>query len=426
MRPLDTEQVGKAMQRLRLEWTYHSNAIEGNTLTYGETRALLLHGVTAQGKPLKDHLDIRGHREALDYLERFVRAEEPLTTATVREMHRVLLGEPYEMRAETPDGAPTTRIITPGEYKTQPNHVLTATGETHYYARPEETPALMQDLVDWARVAWPQVEDDPEMAVAFASDLHHRFAAIHPFDDGNGRMARLLMNLVLMRAGYPPAVIRQENRPTYYGALSQADGGELGPLVRFIADELAETLDLYLRTLRGEPDPDAFSRRVALLRRQVETAGAAETRSPEAVARLTAEFVSPFLARIDQGFDELAPLFNELNGASGYVDSEGKKAFPGDQISAVLPTVEWRSFQRHRILEGFRPDPTQIIRLSVKGSVGDDHIALTASNSPGVLTRLRYDEPASRDAAIALANEVLERVADEVERLQKQAQDASA
>ena len=96
MRPLDAEQVGKATQRLRLEWTYHSNAIEGNSLTYGETRALLMHGVTAQGKPLKDHLDVKGHREALDYLERFVRAEEPLTLAAIREVHRVLLGEPYE------------------------------------------------------------------------------------------------------------------------------------------------------------------------------------------------------------------------------------------------------------------------------------------------------------------------------------------
>ncbi|MEM1056972.1 MAG: Fic family protein [Bacteroidota bacterium] len=422
MRPLDPEQVGKAMQRLRLEWTYHSNAIEGNTLTYGETRALLLHGVTAQGKPLKDHLDIKGHREALDYLERFVKAKEPLSTTAIREMHRVLLGEPYEMRAETPAEAPTMRVITPGQYKTQPNHVVTATGETHYYARPEETPALMQDLVDWAREAWPQIEGSPQAALPFASDLHHRFAAIHPFDDGNGRMARLLMNLVLMRAGFPPAVLRQQNRPAYYGALAQADAGDLGPLVQFIADELTETLELYLRTLRGEPDPDAFSRRVALLKRQVETTGGSEKRTPEAVARIAQDFISPFIRRVDEGFQEIAPLFNHLGGPSQYVGPGGAESSPGDHLAEDLPRTEWRSFRRIRRLEGFRADPTQQVLLIVEGSVGDDHIALSTSNTQGVLARLRYDEPVSPEEAIALANEVLERVADQIERLHQQAQ----
>jgi Fic family protein len=252
MRPLGSEEVGRAMQRMRIEWTYHSNAIEGNSLTYGETRALLMHGVTAKGKPLKDHLDIKGHREALDFLELIVQGERQLSLATIRELHKHVLGQPYESWAETPDGQRTKRLITPGEFKTQPNHVRTETGEIHYFAPPSAVDALMQDLVDDAREGMDAVEAGDLHPLVLATDLHHRFAAIHPFDDGNGRMTRILMNLVLMRSGYPPAVLRQENRPTYYGTLAQADSGDLEPLLQFIAGETEASLRLYLRALQWE------------------------------------------------------------------------------------------------------------------------------------------------------------------------------
>ena len=262
------------MQRLRLEWTYHSNAIEGNSLDYGETRALLMHGVTAHGKPLRDHLDIRQHREAIDYLEAFVRSEEPLTLAVVRELHKLVKGETYEVTTETEDGERTVRTVKGGEFKQRPNHVRTATGETHYYASPEETPARMTDLVDAFRQAQAEVEAGELHPLIAAAALHHEFVAIHPFPDGNGRVARVLMNLLLMRAGYPPAVVCTERKDTYFGALAQADAGDGEPFALFVAEELESTMQLYLRALRGEPDPDAFSRRVAVLKKQVEGNGA--------------------------------------------------------------------------------------------------------------------------------------------------------
>ena len=272
MAPLDSEQSGRARQRLWLEWTYHSNAIEGNSLTYGETVALLMHGVTAQGKPLKDHLDIEGHKEALEYLDALVKKEEPLILAYIRELHGLLLGEPYEMEAETAEGARVSRLITPGTFKKHPNHVVTQTGETHYYARPEEVEILMQTLVDDIRDASDDLVSGKANPVVFASEVHHRLVAIHPFDDGNGRMGRLLMNLILMRAGYVPAVIRKERRPAYYGALSTADSGDIGPLVSFVASELLETQEVYLRALQGKSDPSTISKRIALLKRAAEAA----------------------------------------------------------------------------------------------------------------------------------------------------------
>lgn len=315
MRPIEAEQMGRAMQRLRLEWTYHSNAIEGNTLTYGETRALLLHGVTAQGKPLKDHLDIRGHREALDYLERFVQSDEVLTLASIRELHSILLGdEPYEVKAETPEGEFVRKKIEPGQFKTLPNHVRTATGEIHYYATPEETGALMTDLMEWYRDTWPKIEQREVHAVQFAADFHHRFVVIHPFDDGNGRMARLLMNLFLMRAGYTPAVLRVENRDTLYlSALAQADAEDLGPFVRYVVDELATTMELFLRAVRGEPEPEEFDRQIAILKREAETLAKVDVSLTAQIAdKIRHAFAVPFILQVQREAEKLSALFHNI------------------------------------------------------------------------------------------------------------------
>ena len=153
LRPFDPDQEARLVQKLNLEWNYHSNAIEGNTLTLGETRAFLLYGITAQGKPFRDYLDIKGHQEAIRFLVEMVRGGEVLTEAVIREFHRILLVEAYDVDAITPNGRPTRRRIALGQYKTAPNHVRTTTGETHFYATPQETPALMGELMAWYRRA---------------------------------------------------------------------------------------------------------------------------------------------------------------------------------------------------------------------------------------------------------------------------------
>ncbi len=126
MRPLDRELENRILQKFRLWWTYHSNAIEGNKLTQGETEMFLMEGLTAKGKPLKDHLDLRGHSNAVNYLLAFIRGnEKPLTEAEIRKLHEVLLVEAYLVPVITPDGLPAEKTIAPGQYKTQPNHVRT-------------------------------------------------------------------------------------------------------------------------------------------------------------------------------------------------------------------------------------------------------------------------------------------------------------
>ncbi|MEO1627133.1 MAG: Fic family protein, partial [Bacteroidota bacterium] len=148
-RPLSAETEARIMQKFRLEWNYHSNHIEGNSLTYGETKALILFGITAQGKPLKDHFEITGHDEAIKWILEVIKQDRPLTETFIRELHTLILKEPYQSKAITPDGQPTTKRINVGRYKETPNHVKTVTGEIFRFATPEETPAKMKDLLEW-------------------------------------------------------------------------------------------------------------------------------------------------------------------------------------------------------------------------------------------------------------------------------------
>lgn len=116
------------MDKFRLDGNYHSDNPEGNSLTYGETRALLLFGLTASGKPFKDHPDIKGHNEAIQWIEEVLRQERPMNESFIRLLHEVLLKEPYQVDAITPDGQPTKRWVRIGQYKTVPKHVKTVTG----------------------------------------------------------------------------------------------------------------------------------------------------------------------------------------------------------------------------------------------------------------------------------------------------------
>jgi Fic family protein len=268
LRPLGREQEAIIMQKFRLDWNYHSNHLEGNSLTYGETKALILFGLTAQGKPLKDHFEITGHDEAVKWIEDIVKQDRPLTESFIRELHTLLLKESYQKKAISPSGVPITREIKVGQYKSVPNHVLTQTGEIFYFASPEETPAKMHDLMDWFREKQANQATEP---VLLAAEFHYRFIRIHPFDDGNGRTARLLMNFILMQYHYPPVIIKTEDKENYFNVLRLADAGNLEPFVDYIAENLSRSLEIMLKGAKGESieDPDDLDKEIALLEQKL-------------------------------------------------------------------------------------------------------------------------------------------------------------
>ena len=263
LRPLPAEVINRVAQKLRIETNYHSNAIEGNQLTLGETRSLILHGLTAHGKPMRDHLDIKGHDDAVRAVEDAVSETQELNQVFVRNLHRALLKEPYEVDAITPDGKQAKRPVAIGEYKALPNNVKTSTGETYYFTPPEQVPQEMTDLIDWYR----EQQSAGTHPVILAAVFHYRFVRIHPFDDGNGRMARLLMNMILMRHGYTVAVIPIDKRNQYIQQLERIDRTE-DPVqfIDFIASCCHYGLDLHLRAAPGESieDVDDIDREIAL------------------------------------------------------------------------------------------------------------------------------------------------------------------
>lgn len=247
--PLSPDVIARVRQRLRIESNYHSNAIEGNSLTLSETRSLILHGLTAQSKPLRDHIGIVGHDEAGKAVEEAINERSGLNEAFIRNLHIVLLKEPYEVDAATPDGRVTRRSIEIGSYKSRPNNVLTSTGEVYFFTPPEQVKSEMGDLMRWCAAQ----EAEGEHPIIVAAAFHYRFVRIHPFDDGNGRMARLLTNMILMRHGYTVAIVRQEDRARYIRELEQIDRTEnLTGFIDYIASCCEHALDLHLRVARGE------------------------------------------------------------------------------------------------------------------------------------------------------------------------------
>ena len=290
LRPLPPDVIARVAQKIRLEFNYHSNAIEGNTLTLGETRNLILHGLTAHGKPMRDHLDIEGHNDAVKAMEEAVREREALNGVFIRNLHAVLLKEPYEMDALTPDGKLTKRLIAVGRYKTAPNHVRTRTGETHYYTPPEQVSSEMSDLVDWYR----DQEARGEHPIVVAATFHYQFVRIHQFDDGNGRMARLLMNMILIRHGYTLAIVSGESRNRYIREIEDvAKTEDLSRFIDFIASCCEYTLELHLRAARGESIEDAedINREIAIFKQSM--VGRAKSGTSVAGRRYVEDIVLP-------------------------------------------------------------------------------------------------------------------------------------
>ncbi len=211
-----------------LELTYTSNAIEGNTLSAAETMLVIEQGITIGGKPLKDHLEALDHFDALRYVRLLAREGASLSEGDVRNLHRLV------MQRSDPEIA--------GRYADQGRFVVTDSGR-HAFPSPVEVPALMGDFARWLGAA----ADTPETAFT----AHRQLVEIHPFNDGNGRTARLLMNLVLIRGFYPPVAVRPEDRPAYIHALQDAQAGHGSESFdRLLYERLDATLGEYVSASR--------------------------------------------------------------------------------------------------------------------------------------------------------------------------------
>lgn len=227
LRPLPPEAVSALDRLYDIELTYTSNAIEGNTLSASETQLVIEKGVTIGGKSVREHLEVVDHVEALGLIRNLARESRSITERDVIDLHGLVLKRSNSGIA--------------GRYADHARIVMTRTGR-HAFPNPAKAPALMAEFADWLQSSPP----GPPRAF----DAHRRLVAIHPFNDGNGRTARLLMNLLLLRDGYPPVSVRPEERMAYIDALAADQAGE-GPegFDLLMRERLDASLQDYLEVL---------------------------------------------------------------------------------------------------------------------------------------------------------------------------------
>ncbi|MHA6482179.1 Fic family protein [Paenibacillus sp. strain BS8-2] len=226
-RPLPVHTLRSIREHLIINWTYHSNAIEGNTLTLSETK-VALEGITVGGKTIKEHLEATNHKDAILYVEEIVSRNEQMSEWQIKNLHRLILKHIEDEFA--------------GVYRKE-NVIIS--GATHI---PPDF-VRVQDEMERLIHLYESWQEDPNVhAIERASLLHIEFVKIHPFIDGNGRTARLLLNFELMKSGFPPIVIEKENRAEYYATLDLAHtSGDSRPFIEMTTRIMDRTLDWYLK-----------------------------------------------------------------------------------------------------------------------------------------------------------------------------------
>ena len=243
-RPLDPEKVSAIQEKFRIEWTYHSRAIEGGILTLSETAFFLQEGLTTKGRPLSEYLETKNHAEALSYLDDLVKKKEKMSERIIKDFHAILMKDTQFVLV----GPQNNKIkIEPGKYKYDNNHVILPDGSIHYFVEYLQVPGEMEKLMEW----YSENKDNLH-PIELSAIVHHRLTAIHPFTDGNGRVARLAMNTILMQNGYTPAIIRNEDKQDYYEALRQADEGKPDSFIATVEKEVTKTITLMLNVIEGK------------------------------------------------------------------------------------------------------------------------------------------------------------------------------
>jgi|GEM_PF-282473 len=311
LKPLKPEYQQKLDWKFRLDWNYNSNHIEGNTLTYGETELLLKFGKLPEdtrSKDFREFEEMSAHDVAVKLIEELAKEKErTLTESFIRELNEVILVKNFWKDAITPDGQPARKEIKVGQYKTAPNSVQTTTGEIFHYASPEETSALMYDLLKW----YSDEVTNNTHPLLIAALLHYKFVCIHPFDDGNGRISRLLMNYVLLKYDYPPAIIKSDDKKNYLASLNRADTGDTDAFIRYIGEQLIRSLELIIKAAKGESleEPGDLDKEIELLKRELKNKdGIKVEKSPEAVVKVIDEVIIPFIGELNKSvsiFDDL-------------------------------------------------------------------------------------------------------------------------
>lgn len=289
---LTGDALAKIRKFFRIKNIYHSNAIEGNSLDVGETRQVVEQGLTITGKPLKDQAEAKNLSEALDLLESLAsQSDTPITEADIRQLHFLIL------KGIDDDNA--------GKYRTVPVEIG---GSEFTPPGPERVSAQMHEFGQWLSSATSQkYELGSKLAILAAAAAHTWFVTIHPFIDGNGRVARLLMNLMLMRAGHPIAVITKDDRLRYYDALEDSQSSDLSALIALVSESVGESLEEYEEAAKEQREMQEWA---ASLASKFTEKGAVKAKNEFEVWRNAMELLKSYFRQVTEMLDGSAAIGN--------------------------------------------------------------------------------------------------------------------
>lgn len=244
--PIEGQILRKINYKLRLEWNYTSNSMEGNTLTVEETRGVMMNNITVTDKPLKDVLEVKGHDKVISDILKIGKGELNISESRIREIHKGIM---YEDDIVLKDKI--------GKWKTQENYITNYKSERYDFVAAADVAEKMHQLINWLNSEKEKIDRKAKDAISpvlVAFKFHLEYLTIHPFYDGNGRTARILTNLILIAYGFPPIYIKAKEKEAYYRYIAdvQAYGGSPDLFYEFMADRLIRSMQLILDAMEGK------------------------------------------------------------------------------------------------------------------------------------------------------------------------------
>jgi Fic family protein len=303
---IPTEMLNKINYKLRLEWNYTSNSMEGNSLTKRETRTVMVGVIDVNDKPIKDVIEIRNHDKVISTIMKIGKGELNISESRIKEIHKGIM---YE---EDPE---KQKYI--GQWKNTDNYMINFQGERYDFVPHSEVKGRMHDLINWTNTEKEKIQRSKKDAihpVSLAIKFHLDYLAIHPFYDGNGRTARILTNLILISYGYPPLYINENEKQNYHRYLTdiQSYGGEPDLFYDFMAGLLLRSMQLVADTLDGKEieEDDDIDKEITLFKRSLDKGTERkEIRSWESISKIIKGSAIPLFQKLISKLSQFDELF---------------------------------------------------------------------------------------------------------------------
>jgi Fic family protein len=423
LRPLNQFVEQRILQKFRLDWNYHSTNLSGNGLSFSDTKSLIMHGLTANGRLLKDCIEMKIHNDIVSWIFDIADDEVVVSEEFIKQIHEVLLLEPYEIESVSIDGKPLKKLVGLGKYKETPNPIINKTHEILYFATPKETPARMKELIERFEAKRDETDVNPIILVA---EFHHKFLRIQPFDDANGRVIRLLTNLILMQYGYPPIIIKTTEKDVYLSALHQADEDNFEPFLDLIARSVATSLEILIKGAKGESieEPDNLDKELSVLEQKLRRfSSKIVKREKVVILEIFDKSLQPLLERLQENYVKFDKFYIEnkltvavsntnqlnMNGDAGKNITQAKTIShlrelllnePLELNPSIILTYRYKTLNR----DGFGEVEYQ---NEVKVSFAELEYRITESNGDDILSiyQKKYSEELLHDEMAAILNQ---------------------